>query len=331
MVKQKLITILFATLTSLIYLPANAGGYEVNESWQSLIVAATDSFPEGGGYYKGRKTTETFAKTPWRAMNETYAMLPADPMPPMLLERATPSFDAMAVYLAMLKALTMWDTQGRISREAWYWLKPYCGVVDRLNPKGYNQTDGEGCWGRAMSLGPGMAVLLADLKTGFSFTAYRGAKSEKNRESSKEVYLSDEQWINHKVWSNAIPGDMVKIFWNRNETTGSDSGAIIGMTRNTDEDQENSFCAIFLGYTDDGDMILWSSVDNPDNHTAGGYGRFTCKRIDAQRIVFSRVTKPENFDKAEKYNPLIKINEWLQSLRNSHATTKDLIKNAGIK
>lgn len=310
---------------------AKSDKYEVNEQWQGLVLTAIEAFPDGGGYYTGRKTTADFPKTAWRVLNEAYEMHPSDMMPNIAADKAVPSFSAAAVYLAMVKALTLWDTQNKIGRQAWYWLKPYCGVVDIMNPKGFNQVDGEGCWGRALAYGPGMAVLVNDLKVGLSFTAYRGAKSEKNRETSKEKYASDEEWISDEVWDNAVPGDFMKIFWNRNETDGSDSGAIIGHSRNPDEDQEVSHNAVFLGYTEDGDIIYWSSNPAADGDPKnGGYGRATCPRTAVQRVVFTRVTKPQNFDRAEKYTPVDKISEWLKSLRENHGTTKDLIKNCGI-
>lgn len=314
--------------------PTSAKGdkYEVNEQWQSCVLAAVEAFPEGGGYYTGRRTNEYFAKTAWRVLNEAYEMHPSDMQPVVAADKAAPSFSSMAVYLAMIKALTAWDTDYKVSREAWYWLKPYCGIVDMMNPKGYNQADGEGCWGRVLANGPGVAVLFNDLKVGLSFTAYRGAKSEKNRENSKEKYATDQEWADNEVWEHAIPGDFMKIFWNRNETDGSDSGAIIGVTRDQGEDQEVSHNAIFLGYADNGDVIYWSSspADGDDPRT-GGYGKSSCPRTAIQRVVFSRVTKPENFDKASKYTPLVKVSEWLKSLRDSHSTTKELIKNCGIK
>lgn len=309
----------------------SASKNEVNEKWQSIILAAVDSFPERGGYYTGRKVTPDFPKSAWRGLNEAFRMSPSDRKPYIDAEKAQPSFCSLATYAALLKALTMWDTDYKISREAWFNLKPYCGVVDMMNPKGYNQGDGEGCWGYANANGPGVAVLVNDLKAGFSFTAYRGAKSEKNKETKDERYLSDDEWRANEVWSQARKGDFMKIFWDRNEEKGSDCGAIIGINGNKDDDQERGHSVIFMGYNEKGEVLYWSSNGPGKEPKNNGYSIGCCDKTKIQRVVFTRITKPENFNNAKSIAPS-KVHKWLSALDGKiHGTTKELYKNCGIK
>lgn len=330
--KRNIFLLVLAMLSaSVMQINAKDERSEVNETWQKLVIAAVDSFPEKGGYYIGRKVTADFPKSAWRGLNESFQMLPTDGKPYIDTDRAVPSFCSLATYVALLKTLTMWDVNYKIDREAWYNLKPYCGVVDRMNPKGYNQSDGEGCWGRANANGPGMAVLVKDLDAGFSFTAYRGAKSEKNREDKKERYMTDDEWRADEVWSFAQKGDFMKIFWNRNETDGSDSGAIIGVNGNSDEDQEHGHSVIFMGYNEKGEVMYWSSNGPGKDPKNMGYGIGTCDKTRIQRVVFTRITKPENFNNAKSMRPN-KMHEWLQELNGvRHGTTKELKKQCGIK
>ena len=87
-----------------------------------------------------------------------------------------------------------------------------------------------------------------DLKAGFSFHAFRGAMTEALKESKNEKYLSDDEWCNHPDWNDAVPGDFMKIFWDRNTSKGSDSGAVIGVNANKDDEQEHGHSVIFMWY-----------------------------------------------------------------------------------
>lgn len=304
---------------------------EVNDMWQHTVVAAVDSFPQKGGYYTGRKVTADFPKSAWRGLNESFQMQPSDMKPHIDTERAVPSFCSMATYVALLKALTIWDVNYKICREAWFNLKPYCGVVDMMNPKGYNQEDGEGCWGRANANAAGIAVMVNELKAGFSFAAYRGAKNPKNKETPKERYMSDDEWRADDVWQYAQKGDFMKIFWNRNETSDSDSGAIIGVNGNKDDDQEHGHSVIFMGYNEKGEVLYWSSNGPGKNPKNLGYGIAHCDKTRIQRVVFTRITKPENFNNAKTMVPN-KMNKWLNEIAGEkHGTTKELYKSCGIK
>ena len=283
---------------------------QVNHEWQNAIVAAIDSFPQGGGYYTGRNSNSQFRRTAWRGMNEAFGMQPTDSQPRLDVSKAQPSFCSMATYLALLKAITIWDaTDGKqdVPNLAWFCFKPFCGVTDIINHQGYNQADGEGLWGMANANGPGIAVLVKELGVGFNFAGYRGAKTEKYRENKDEQYLSDEQWQSDPVWDKAQRGDFMKIFWNRNETASSDSGAVIGDNGKPDEENGPGKDPVNAGY----------SVD-------------TCSRTAIQRVVFSRITRPEKFADANKWRAS-KKHKWLNELAGKrHGTTKELKKYCGI-
>ena len=288
---------------------------DVNRAWQDAVLAAVDSFPQNGGYYTGRKSTPEFKKSAWRAFNEAFNMRLADPRPNFIAKKATPSFCSMATYGAFIQALLIWDKDGVISRRAWFNLKPLVGITDVINENGVNQRDGEGCWGRANANGPGFA-----------------AKTESLRESKDERYLSDDEWNNHSIWNQAEPGDFMKIFWNRNETSGSDSGAIIGVDSNPDAEQEHGHSVVFLGYDNDGNVKYWSSNGPTDDPVNAGYGIATCPRSRIQRVVFTRITNPENFDRAASKMKFNDLNKWLDALNGKrHGTTKELLKECGIK
>ncbi|MGM9803950.1 MAG: hypothetical protein ACI308_07220 [Muribaculaceae bacterium] len=310
---------------------AQAKNDKVNQTWQNAVLQAVEQFPQGGGYYTGRKATADFPKSAWRAMNEAFNMKLADQRPDFKPERATPSFCSMATYAALIQALVIWDKEGAISRNAWFNIKPLVGITDGVNQNGVNQSDGMGCWGRANANGPGIAVLVNDLKAGFSFTAYRGAKSQELKESSNEQYLTSEQWNNHEVWSQAKPGDFMKIFWDRNESHGSDSGAVIGVDGNTNAPQEHGHSVIFLGYTPEGEVKYWSSNGPTDNPTQAGYSIATCPKDKIQRVVFTRIINPENFNNAKKL-AFNNTHKWLKALNGErHGTTAELKKYCGIK
>lgn len=302
----------------------------VDADWQRAVTAAIDSFPEGGGYYMGRNANAQFRRTAWRAMNEAFGMQPTDSQPRLDVAAATPSFDAMAVYMALLKAIQVWDAgngQQDVPNLSWFSMKPFCGVTDVINNQGYTQTDGEGLWGMAKANGPGIAVIVKELGAGFSFMGYRGAKTKEYREDKKEHYMTDEEWITDPAWAYARKGDFMKIFPNRD---GSDCGAIIGDNGKPGEEQECSINAIFMGYDDDGNVMYWSSNNNETDPAKGGYGVKVCRRTDIQRVVFTRITEPEKFADAKKWRAS-KVHKWLKELGGKrHGTGKELKKQCGI-
>ena len=303
---------------------------KVNRHWQQAVLAAIDSFPEHGGYYTGGKPNALFAKTTWQGLNDAYRMTAADQRPQFDPQLAQPSFCSSATYAVLIKALLLWDTKHRIKREAWVNMKPYVGIVDELNPEGIGQDDGVGFWGRANANGPSLGVLVHELGAGYSFTAYRGANSERNRETPDERYLSDDEWCALDVWDRAVPGDLMKIFWNRNDSRGGDSGAIIGCNDDRSADQEAGHSVIFMGC--EGDTVTYWSSNGPGEHPElMGYGMGRCHKTAIQRVVFTRITRPERFNNARRISPT-GVNRYLWDLNGvRHSTTAELMRQLGIK
>ena len=303
----------------------------VNAQWQNTLLAAIDSFPVRGGYYTGGKPNDIFPVTTWRALNNAFVMTSADNFPYFNCKAATPSFCSSATYSALIKALTMWDTEHKISKQAWVNMKPYVGIADELNPEGLGMDDGVGFWGRANANGPSIAVLVNELKAGFSYTAYRGAKSPQNKETEHEAYLTDDQWNHHPIWNRMVPGDFVKIFWNRNDSRNSDSGAIIGYDGVKGHDQEAGHSVIFMGFDSDDNVRYWSSNGPGKDPKNMGYYVATCPKTAIQRIVVTRIMKPQNFDRV-KTMPPTDVNQYLYDLNGKrHSDTVELLKQAGIK
>ena len=306
--KKRAIIVLLAVLC---FTSAVLGKDKVNKGWQRAMLAAIDSFPEHGGYYTGGKPNELFAKTTWRGLHDAYQMTARDERPRFDPMQAQPSFCSSATYGVLIKALLIWDTKHKIKREAWV-------------------NDGVGFWGRANANGPGLGVLVRELGAGYSFTAYRGAKSERNKETPDERYLTDEEWCADKVWGRAVPGDLMKIFWNRNESRGSDSGAIIGCNDDKTADQEAGHSVIFMGC--EGDTVTYWSSNGPGKHPElMGYSIGRCHKTDIQRVVFTRITRPERFNNAQKMAPT-DVNAYLSDLNGRrHSTTAEMLRQLGIR
>ena len=304
-----------------------ANDNKVNEQWQQCVLEAVDAFPHNGGYYTGARPNDTFKKTAWKGLHQAYKMTLADQRPEMDLQLAQPSFCSSATYCALIKALLLWDKDNKISREAWLAMKPFVGIVDNMNPQGYYQSDGEGFWGRMNGNGPAVAVTIHELKAGYNFTAYRGAKTEACKETPDERHLSDEEWRNNPVWQQAVPGDFMKIFWNRDD----DSGAIIGDNGVKTDLQEHGHSVIFMGIDDEGFVTYWSSNGPGDNPAEMGYSIGRCDKTKIQRVVFTRITNPEKFDNAKKMPPK-HTNQYIYDLNGKkHSTKKEKKKHCGIK
>ena len=158
-------------LAVLVLTSAAWAGDKVNEKWQQAVLTAISTFPEHGGYYTGGRPNDLFAKTTWRGLHDAYQMTASDERPQFDPWQAQPSFCSSATYSVLIKALLIWDTRHRIKREAWINMKPRVGIADEFNPEGLGQDDGVGFWGRANANGPGLGVLVHELKAGYSFTA----------------------------------------------------------------------------------------------------------------------------------------------------------------
>ena len=321
--------VFFAFLALLLFAGSLSARDKVNKEWQHAILAAIDSFPDRGGYYTGGRPNDLFPKTTWRGLHEAYQMTVNDERPHFDPMQAQPSFCSSATYGVLIKALLIWDTKHKIKREAWVNMKPRVGIADAFNPEGVGQDDGVGFWGRANANGPGLAVLVHELGAGYSFTAYRGAKTDRNKETPDERYLTDDEWCALDVWQRAVPGDLMKIFWNRNESRGSDSGAIIGCDDDKTADQEAGHSVIFLGC--EGDTVTYWSSNGPGKHPElMGYSVGNCHKTDIQRVVFTRIIHPERFNQARKMAPT-NVNAYLRDLNGvRHSTTAEMLRQIGL-
>lgn len=287
--------------------------------WNEYVLAAVDSFPERGGYYTGGRPNADFSKTTIQALNEAFQMDSADNRPSFTPALAQPSFCSSATYAVLIKALLMWDTDNAISREAWENMRPLA-----------TEDDGFGFWGRANANGPGLGVLVHELGAGNSIAAFRGAYSERNRESDNERYLSDEEWAADSVWDKATPGDFMKLFWNRNPS-GSDSGAVIGCNNVAGDDQERGHSVVFLGYEPNGDIRYWSSNGPGNDNRNMGYSIGSCPRSHVQRVVVTHITRPDRFDNARQMPPDSE-NRFLSDLNGRrHATTAEMLRQIGAE
>lgn len=287
--------------------------------WQQCVLEAIDSFPQRGGYYTGGRPNSDFPQTTVQALGNAFQMDSTDSRPSFHPALARPSFCSSATYAVLVKALLLWDVDGRISREAWLNMRPLP-----------SEDDGFGFWGRANANGPGIGTLVHELGAGRSFTAFRGAYSERNRESADERYLTDDEWQADPIWEKAQPGDFLKLFWNRNDAS-SDSGAVIGCNNVKDDDQERGHSVVFLGYEPNGDIRYWSSNGPGKDNTKLGYSIASCPRSRVQRIVVTRITNPERFDNARTMPPSSE-NTFLSSLNGKrHATTAEMKRHIGAE
>lgn len=303
---------------------------KLNPAWQNCVLEAIKLFPERGGYYTGGRPNATFVKTTMQGLNDAYKMTPQDKRPVFDPMEARPSFCSSATYAVLVKALLLWDEYGAIKREAWINMKPYVGIVDELNPSGIGQDDGVGVWGRANANGPGLGVLIAELGAGYNFTAFRGAKTQRNKETPTELYMTDNEWCSLNVWQRAQPGDLMKIFWNRNDSRGKDSGAIIGCNDDKNADQEAGHSVIFMGC--EGDTVTYWSSNGPGiKPELLGYSMGRCHKTAIQRVVFTRITSPGKFDNARKIGPN-DVNQYLYDLNGrKHSSTTEMKKQLKIK
>jgi hypothetical protein len=146
------------------------------------------------------------------------------------------SFCSGATYLVFIKAIEELRDSGQ--------LKLDYATLNQLIIR--DQRDGEGVWGRWNANGPGTARLFYELGLGRNFTDF----------------------------SQAQPGDFMKIFWNNN----------VGK-------RESGHSVIFLGTSQhpDGEYVrFWSS------NIGMGYGEKEVPRSKIANAIFSRLETPAN-------------------------------------
>ncbi|MBR0281398.1 MAG: hypothetical protein IJQ81_07375 [Oscillibacter sp.] len=272
------------------------------DTFRSILIRNVDLFVDGGGYYTRRDYNPLFVRTAWDGMEQALSFDAAG-RPVWDVSVLRPSFCSEACYMALLRALSDWDSGGAISPAAWRNLKPYA-VEGLAWPY---QHDGYGCWGRANANGPGFAALIARLGAGTNL--YIGNPSEY---ASASAY-----W---QRWDSVQKGDFVKLFWNR--YIGAD-----------ESHYESGHMVLFIGRAKSyvngkrDDIITYWSSNGSGTNPNGGYGITSCRASKIYRAVRTRITNPAAFDRAREIDPLSR-DSWLAALESSHLGTVAELKTA---
>ncbi len=190
---------------------------------------------------------------------------------------AMPGYCSGGTYLVFLKTLAALQDNHRLtlSPEIWQSLLP------RLRRNGTDTLpDGEGIWGRWNANGPGTARLFFELGLGENFTEF----------------------------SNARPGDFLKIFWT--DAVGK---------------KEHGHSAIYLGQeTIDGvEYVRFWSSNQPD-----GFGEKSIPRTKIAQAIFSRLEHPE---KLTSWKSLPERDPYLAGLLRTESSFAEARKMSGIR
>jgi hypothetical protein len=191
-------------------------------------------------------------------------------------ETAKPGYCSGATYLVFLKTLESLQQNGTISLSR----KTWDALVPRLRPDGKDTLpDGESVWGRWNANGPGTARLFYQLGLGRNFTRF----------------------------SDARPGDFMKIFWT--DAVGR---------------KENGHSVIFLGLeTVNGveTVRFWSS------NRPGGFGESSVPREKIAHAIFSRLERPERIS---GWSNLSQSDPYLASLLTTESSFPEATRMSGI-
>jgi hypothetical protein len=179
------------------------------------------------------------------------------------------SFCSGATYLVFIKTIEQLRDSGQ--------LKLDYATLNQLIIR--DQHDGEGVWGRWNANGPGTARLFYELGLGRNFTDF----------------------------SDAQPGDFMKIFWNNN----------VGK-------RESGHSVIFLGTSQhpDGEYVrFWSS------NIGMGYGEKEVPRSKIANVIFSRLESPANL---VRINNAPVTDSYLGSLLRKNSNFAEVRQKCGI-
>ncbi len=109
------------------------------------------------------------------------------------------------------------------------------------------------------------------------------------------------------AWEEARPADVVKIWWN--DAIGA---------------AERGHLAILV--QDKGESVrIWSSNQRAAA-AAGGFGFREYPKSAIRRVLFTRITKPEAFNRA----PSIKENAWLMQLTERNVSWQESLRHSGV-
>ena len=179
------------------------------------------------------------------------------------------SFCSGATYLVFIKTVETLRERGELQLDF--------ATLNQLIIR--DQHDGEGIWGRWNANGPGTARLFHELGLGRNFTDF----------------------------SQAQPGDFMKIFWNNN----------VGKS-------ESGHSVIFLGTTQhsDGEYVrFWSS------NIGMGYGEKEVPRAKIANAIFSRLETPANLT---RIHGVPNVDAYLGSLLRKQSNFAEARQKCGI-
>ena len=204
------------------------------------------------------------------------AVSPGDPVR-IEPRRALPGYCSGATYLVFLKTLASLQQSGRLTLPPAAWKE----LAPRLRPDGRDTLpDGESVWGRWNANGPGTARLFFELGLGRNFTDF----------------------------SNARPGDFMKIFWT--DAVGKN---------------ERGHSVIFLGLeTQEGvEQVRFWSGNQPE-----GFGEKSVPRAKILHALFSRLEHP---DKIASWKTLPARDAYLAGLLKTESTFAEAKEHSGIR
>jgi hypothetical protein len=180
-----------------------------------------------------------------------------------------PSFCSGATYIVFVKTIEALRERGQLQLDF--------ATLNQLVIR--DQHDGEGIWGRWNANGPGTARLFHELGLGRNFTDF----------------------------SQAQPGDFMKIFWNKN----------VGQ-------RESGHSVIFLGTVSrpDGEYVRFWSSNIPH-----GYGEKEVPRSKIAYAIFSRLEIPSNLS---RIHSVPETDPYLGSLLRKKSDFAEAIRMSGI-
>jgi hypothetical protein len=180
-----------------------------------------------------------------------------------------PSFCSGATYIVFIKTIETLRDSGQLKLDV--------ATLDQLVIR--DQHDGEGIWGRWNANGPGTARLFHELGLGRNFTDF----------------------------TQAQPGDFMKIFWNQN----------VGR-------RESGHSVIFLGTVNhpDGEYVRFWSSNIPH-----GYGEKEVPRSKIANAIFSRLETPANLTRIHDI-PVVDV--YLSELLRKKSDFAEATRKCGI-
>lgn len=146
------------------------------------------------------------------------------------------------------------------------------------------------------ALGSGSEVLLPEIDHQDGHGVF--GRWNSNGPGSAKLVADLGAGRNFTSWDEAQPGDFLKIWWT-DKIGGRERGHLV----------------VYLGH-DAGSVRFWSS------NQPGGYGTKSVSRSDCKRVLFTRITKPERFARANK---LPAVDPWLARMLREDFTWKEVV------